>query len=232
LGCGLPVERESGARASVCACPPPSSLGRISSLAPISSPPRSFSDRGGPTSGPYRASTSEHACPRCTGRIAEVELHDVSALECNHCLGLFLDKETVDRLTRSEGGELRLAFPRRPREPEIEVHYIPCLVCNQPMNRTIFGKVSGVIVDVCKHHGVWFDAGEINAVIDFVEKGGMERMRHKVADEKAAESRRLADQRRDMRRQPEFDRRGAYSGARLGRQLEIADELRLLFDWW
>jgi Zn-finger nucleic acid-binding protein len=42
------------------------------------------------------------------------------------------------------------------------------------MNRVNFGKRSGVIVDVCKEHGVWFDRGELTQAIEFVAKGGLD----------------------------------------------------------
>jgi Zn-finger nucleic acid-binding protein len=37
--------------------------------------------------------------------------------------------------------------------------------------------VSGVLVDVCKNDGVWFDAGEIGKTIAFIEAGGLGRSR-------------------------------------------------------
>jgi Zn-finger nucleic acid-binding protein len=40
-----------------------------------------------------------------------------------------------------------------------------------PMN---FGRRSGVIIDVCRAHGTWFDRGELDAVLDFVGSGGIE----------------------------------------------------------
>ena len=45
------------------------------------------------------------------------------------------------------------------------------------MNRVNFGKVSGVIVDVCKAHGTWFDPGELTRVVAFAAAGGLERTR-------------------------------------------------------
>ncbi|HEX2882470.1 MAG TPA: hypothetical protein VHO25_23275, partial [Polyangiaceae bacterium] len=44
-------------------------------------------------------------------------------------------------------------------------------VCNELMNRHNFGKLSGVIVDVCVHHGVWFDDGELAQVLSFCSSG-------------------------------------------------------------
>jgi Zn-finger nucleic acid-binding protein len=41
------------------------------------------------------------------------------------------------------------------------------------MARMNFGKRSGVIVDACRMHGTWFDAGELESVLEFVAAGGM-----------------------------------------------------------
>lgn len=150
------------------------------------------------------------------------------ALECGQCLGLYLGADVVRRIASPEGHEIRLAFPRRPRVPEpTPVQYIPCLVCQKPMNRTVFAKVSGVIVDVCKDDGVWFDAGEINAIIEFVEAGGMARAEKRIAEEKATESKRLSEQRKDAHR---TEVESHYR--RLGRAAPLDPELRNLFDWW
>jgi hypothetical protein len=45
--------------------------------------------------------------------------------------------------------------------------------------------MSGVIVDVCKKHGTWFDLGELPRVLAFVAAGGLERSRRRTAEEEA-----------------------------------------------
>lgn len=56
------------------------------------------------------------------------------------------------------------------------------------MHRKNFGGASGVIVDVCTLHGIWFDAGELPNVLSFVERGGLERAR-KLDEERARRAR-------------------------------------------
>jgi Zn-finger nucleic acid-binding protein len=51
------------------------------------------------------------------------------------------------------------------------------------MNRQNFGQRSGVIVDVCKLHGVWFDAEELTCVLAFVARGGLARQREREREE-------------------------------------------------
>src|SRR5205823_2013681 len=64
------------------------------------------------------------------------------------------------------------------------VRYVPCPLCHTSMNRVNFGRVSGVIVDVCKMHGTWFDVGELTRVVAFAGSGGLERTRERERNEK------------------------------------------------
>ena len=47
------------------------------------------------------------------------------------------------------------------------------------MNRVNFAHCSGVIVDVCKSHGVWFDRDELSRIVEFIRSGGLEASRNK-----------------------------------------------------
>ena len=60
------------------------------------------------------------------------------------------------------------------------------------MNRINFARCSGVIVDVCKGHGTWFDCDELSRIIEFIRGGGLEASRNK---EKAA----IEEERRRLR---------------------------------
>ena len=42
------------------------------------------------------------------------------------------------------------------------------------MNRVNFARSSGVILDICKADGVWFDREELRRVVEFVRAGGLE----------------------------------------------------------
>jgi hypothetical protein len=47
--------------------------------------------------------------------------------------------------------------------------------------------MSGVIIDVCKNHGVWFERDELRGVLQFVGNGGLDRMRATEAERKASQ---------------------------------------------
>ena len=59
------------------------------------------------------------------------------------------------------------------------------------MNRSNYAGSSGIVLDVCRDDGVWFDRGELTAIVDFLEKGGWDRMKKRERD-------RLSEEVRDL----------------------------------
>lgn len=62
------------------------------------------------------------------------------------------------------------------------------------MNRMNFARCSGVIVDVCKKHGTWFDRDELSHIVEFIRDGGLEASRARDKAEIREERRRLWEQ--------------------------------------
>jgi Zn-finger nucleic acid-binding protein len=124
--------------------------------------------------------------------LAPREIGDIVVDECSGCHGLFLDEIAIGRVlddedhTRAEA--LLQALPRRAHQPRPAVGgrmYIRCPQCGTVMNRKLFATGSGVVVDVCKPHGTFFDGGELPAIIDFVRAGGLEIAAKKDAQRRA-----------------------------------------------
>jgi Zn-finger nucleic acid-binding protein len=65
------------------------------------------------------------------------------------------------------------------------------------MNRVNFARCSGVVVDVCKPHGTWFDADELQRILAFVAGGGIDRARAREKEELEAERRKLREAQRE-----------------------------------
>jgi Zn-finger nucleic acid-binding protein len=124
-------------------------------------------------------------CPRCNDPLRAKLVGDVLIDECGKCLGLFLDHVAIRRLledrrqARAEAilGELPRVEVKATRPGERM--YVKCPSCRAVMNRKLFATGAGVIVDVCRTHGTFFDAGELPAIIDFVMKGGLEKAERK-----------------------------------------------------
>jgi Zn-finger nucleic acid-binding protein len=80
--------------------------------------------------------------------------------------------------------ESRLSTAPPPLE---EVMYVQCPLCHVSMNRVNFGKLSGVIVDVCRKHGTWFDAGELTRAVGFAANGGLKKAKAREEADHQAE---------------------------------------------
>jgi Zn-finger nucleic acid-binding protein len=134
-------------------------------------------------------------CPRCRSAMQALKLGATIVHECAGCGGLWSDPESLQRLVdRSEERGMvmsaLLARPDGPAQPDV-VHYIPCPQCTKLMNRVNFAHSSGVVLDVCKSHGVWLDRGELQRVLGFIDAGGLGRERARELERLADEQRRL-----------------------------------------
>src|SRR5262249_35738226 len=105
-------------------------------------------------------------CPKCGGQLVEHGLlRDL--LERREVYGHTAPRHTA----------------RPPPLAAAPVRYVPCPTCGQLMNRKNFAGISGVIVDVCTNHGIWFDRGELPRVLAFAESGGLARARKRQIDD-------------------------------------------------
>jgi Zn-finger nucleic acid-binding protein len=133
---------------------------------------------------------TDHPCPACgeDRRLRSRRLgagEEISVLECNACAGLWVGREAFELLVR----RARKASPpdseavRAPASsvapllPQKGPLYRPCPVCGVLMHRINYGRVSGVIIDLCSAHGVWFDAHELDRVLRWLREGGEARQR-------------------------------------------------------
>jgi hypothetical protein len=80
------------------------------------------------------------------------------------------------------------------------------------MNRVNFGKVSGAVIDVCRGHGTFLDAGELHQIVSFITSGGIERTRSREREELRDEERRLRDLDRKAARDHRDSRTSGYTG--------------------
>jgi Zn-finger nucleic acid-binding protein len=129
------------------------------------------------------AAPAASSCPDCKVRL-DARVHGaIGYSECPRCAGLFLRRTAFDEVARSADARAvaRLMEPHaaKPAAGTARFHYRRCPVCGKLMNRTNFAAGSGVVIDACKADGVWFDAGELTAIVDFVENGGYAKARER-----------------------------------------------------
>jgi Zn-finger nucleic acid-binding protein len=118
----------------------------------------------------------------------------VTVLECDRCAGIWLGAETFGRLTeRATKQSLdEESIKKRPASAGAAESqrwkYRHCPVCHELMQRRNYGRQSGVIIDVCRNDGFWFDAEELPRILAWIRRGGL-RAAQRAQDEqkKAAE---------------------------------------------
>lgn len=135
-------------------------------------------------------------CPACgeKHRLTSRTIGDVAVMECGRCVGLWLGHGTFERVTRlamNEAIQLDQVYQSASRcgreEPAVEkqgAFYRMCPQCRCMMPRRNYGRGSGVIVDVCRDHGLWFDADELPRILQWIRGGGLAR----AAEERAAQT--------------------------------------------
>ena len=138
-------------------------------------------------------------CPRCRVELEPITVGSASLRECPRCDGLWVDVESFERIV-NEGEEQAavLGAPSLLPKPDaggagkpVKVHYVPCPECGQLMNRVNFARCSGVVVDVCKGHGTWFDRDELRQIVEFIRGGGLSVAREREKQEVEAERQKL-----------------------------------------
>ena len=149
-------------------------------------------------------------CPDCRLDLVAHAFGAVGYSECPRCSGLFLRREAFEAVTKDADtrAKVRLAEPaaatpaatgpavatpggKAPSGVLPAVRYRPCPSCAKLMNRSNYGGGSGIVLDACRDHGLWFDKGELAAIVAFLEKGGWERIRVREKERLAEEVRNL-----------------------------------------
>lgn len=145
-------------------------------------------------------------CPRCEGAMKQGEIRGLHVHQCGACRGTFVDSANLRRLEELEApaGSAAVAPGRIPKSTKhaAPVVYIRCPGCAEVMNRVQFGRFSGIVVDVCREHGTFFDADEMERARTFIAAGGLEAAKKRVAEETAAEEREARASRRKAARKP------------------------------
>ena len=161
-----------------------------------------FCDHCGAIAAPVEVSLDEKGgdCPRCRVPLEGNTIGETYLRGCTKCDGVWLEAAAFEAICadrESQSAVLGFLDKRTLRgTPLTKINYIPCPDCGQLMNRNNFAKASGVIVDICKHHGVWFDADELPSIIGFIQKGGMELARQREKNELKEERARLREDQR------------------------------------
>jgi Zn-finger nucleic acid-binding protein len=182
--------------------PDPRNAVRCSACTALVSAGASFCPNCGDPLAPADAEQAALPCPACPGHtMASWRLqptprqpHGHAVHGCRRCGGVWAARETLDTMITSAAeqgaGDGRApGVHRRELSMSPKVVYRSCSVCGETMSRRNFARISGVIVDECRIHGTFFDAGELEDVLTFVRSGGLLLARRRETEEIARERR-------------------------------------------
>lgn len=137
------------------------------------------------------------ACPGCGSELVAVALGGIALLECAACDGVWLAAEAFERLCADREAQAAVLHrggqSQRGVKAERNVRYRPCPQCGKMMNRVNFGRISGAVVDVCRAHGTFLDAGELQQIAAFIRDGGLERARGRQIEDLRLEQAKLRE---------------------------------------
>jgi Zn-finger nucleic acid-binding protein len=160
-----------------------------------------FCPHCGAAAAQWQSSDGEVPCPACEvpmlrGTLGQTVLH-----ECEKCFGIWLDATTFERICRDAEQQATVlpgaGLGKASTAKLAPVRYRRCPECRELMHRVNFAQCSGVVVDVCREHGTWFDMAELQRIVEFIRAGGVDRARERKKAELAAAARRLETARQE-----------------------------------
>jgi Zn-finger nucleic acid-binding protein len=139
-------------------------------------------------------------CPRCGGALQSRSLGSIALVECGNCAGMWLAPELFDAICeQADKEDLVRRHLSSAAAPKVDAShgkpgYLACVECGDLMVRKNFGGTSGVIIDLCRGHGIWLDHRELERILDFVHGGGLMRAREREVERaRSSRSCELAD---------------------------------------
>jgi hypothetical protein len=102
-------------------------------------------------------------CPSCSNHLVTLEFADIEVDYCFKCKGIWLDKGEIEHLIRIAGGKDHLL--KTTTSATTQEKKRKCPVCRKSMEKEFVGKTQKVLLDRCRGHGMWSDAGELKKIL-------------------------------------------------------------------
>ncbi len=127
--------------------------------------------------------TTDLRCPACLNKrlnSRRLGREQASVAECERCGGLWIGKSVFasirERIARQSQHLVNsvMAPPKRASVVSRQKGplYRKCASCDKILSRRQYARGSGIIIDICREHGIWFDAGELESTVRFIAAGG------------------------------------------------------------
>ncbi len=211
-GCGGPAEDRTAGPCAYCGqpllplgTPDPRTSVRCPSCARAVAAGGTYCAHCGVALAASEAAAAVLSCPACARRDldAPMTVHGLAPGRdrcagdpvhgCTRCGGVWVPAATLRALIARARAEGVPGAPPPARGARVAldrpVEYRRCPQCGEMMLRRNFARISGVVTDTCREHGTFFDAGELEAVLDFVRGGGLAAAARAEAEEAARAAR-------------------------------------------
>ena len=108
-------------------------------------------------------------CVVCKEPMVVLEEGEVEVDHCVGCGGIWLDGGELELLLDDAGAKDRILFSFE-ADPGIRGGRRKCPLCSKKMERVWCVRGKKLLIDRCpEHHGLWFDRGELQAVLPHAE---------------------------------------------------------------
>jgi Zn-finger nucleic acid-binding protein len=105
-------------------------------------------------------------CPVCNHPLIILELEQIEVDYCTNCHGIWLDEGELELLLQDSDEKINLLNSFKIDKKSNE-KLIKCPACSKKMDKILCGIKEKVTLDKCpKQHGLWFNKGELEAVVE------------------------------------------------------------------
>ncbi len=115
-------------------------------------------------------------CPRCNGPTVKKPYEAVEIDSCLKCSGIWLDKGELEKVISVKQEKFAPEFVTKTLSQAVagipkseSSNSIECPVCQSSTRCINYNYGSGVIINICADHGIWFDSGELQRIEVFME---------------------------------------------------------------
>ncbi|MCJ7554262.1 MAG: zf-TFIIB domain-containing protein [Ignavibacteriaceae bacterium] len=104
-------------------------------------------------------------CPVCKNPLVILEFNQVEIDHCTSCEGIWLDEGELGLFLNEEKELARevqtLLVVKKSKEKPVK-----CPICKMKMEKVKHDDLN-IVIDKCvRNHGLWFDKGELNLILD------------------------------------------------------------------
>src|SRR5688572_2229034 len=110
-------------------------------------------------------------CPRCDVPLAPVKHGESFLTGCAKCRGIWVDRAAFEKIAKAKAAPRRFGAAREARGGRVSAQSnARCPVCYYSMEAKSFENCAGLVVDLCRRHGAWFDADELATLLRAVKQ--------------------------------------------------------------